>query len=47
MKTISMMAVAEAIRIFCGFFHRDPSSGKAGTATEDIDHTSRTLLPVI
>ena len=31
----------------CGFFHHDPSSGKAGTATEDIDHTSRTLLPVI
>jgi hypothetical protein len=29
-------------RIFRGFFHRDPRSGKDGT-----DHTSGTLLPVI
>jgi hypothetical protein len=34
-------------RILCGFFHRDPRSGSAGTETADIDHTSRTLLPVI
>src|SRR5258705_13982067 len=34
-------------RIFCGFFHRDSGSGKPGTETEYIDHTSRTLLPVI
>src|SRR5258706_5166377 len=32
-------------RIFCGFFHRDSRSGKAGTETEYIDHTSRTIRP--